>query len=121
MIGFMFSGWCLSIYTEIPEEDIVDTWVSTEDPNAKIEFTEDGLKKTYYENEMTGAYSYVFVEECEGVTSLEKSPLDTVLRVVSDENKYTCYHVMNLTNERFTLSLFGRGGLSSYERVESGQ
>lgn len=105
-------------YAQEPEEeDIIGTWVSTEDPDATTQFTENGLKQTYYEGEMSSEYSYEFVEECEGVTALEQSPLDIVLRVVSNTGEQKCYHVMNLTDERLTLSSFGRGGFNSYEQA----
>jgi len=109
----------LSYAQEPEEEDIIGTWISIEDADATIQFTEDGLRQTYYESEMRSEDSYEFVEECEGVTALEQSPLDTVLRVVPNTRQQRCYHVMNLTDERLTLASFGRGGFNSYERVES--
>ncbi|PEN07594.1 hypothetical protein CRI93_06330 [Longimonas halophila] len=105
---------------ETEEKDIIGIWVSTEDPDTTIQFTEGGLRQTYYEGEMRSEYSYEFVEECEGVTALEQSPLGTVLRIVPNTGEQRCYHVMNLADERLTLASFGRGGFNSYERVESG-
>lgn len=102
---------------DVEKEDIIGTWVSIEDPDATIQFTEGGLRQTYYEGEMSGENSYEFVEECEGVTALEQSPLDAVLRVVPNTGEQRCYHVMNLTDERLTLASFGRGGFNSYEQA----
>ncbi|PEN07601.1 hypothetical protein CRI93_06365 [Longimonas halophila] len=102
---------------ESEEEDIISTWISTEDSDAIIQFTENGLKQTYYEGEISIEYSYEFVEECEGLTALEQSPLDTVLRVVTNTGEQRCYHVMNLTDERLTLGPFRRGGFNSYEQT----
>jgi len=107
-------------YAQDPEEeDIIGTWVSTEDPDATIQFMESGIRQTYYESEISGAHDYEFVEECKGEVALEQSPLGTVLQVVSSTERQKCYHVMNLTDKQLTLSLFGRGGVIPYEKVES--
>ena len=109
---------CAFCYGADPEDEIIGTWEHTEDSSIVVEFTEDGLKRTYYEGEMNNEYDYELVEECKGVTALDQSPLETVLQVTVSTEQDNCYHVMNLTNERLTLAPFEVGGFSTYERVE---
>ena len=102
------------------EKDIIGTWVSTEDSDVTLQFTASGLKQTYYDGEMRSEHRFAFVDKCQGGAALEQSPLDAVLQVTNSTEQDSCYHVMNLTDKRLTLAPFGRGGVSSYERVELG-
>lgn len=44
--------------------EIVGTWYSNDDPLWKITFTNNGLRKDYYENELTETYSYSISNSC---------------------------------------------------------
>ncbi len=47
---------------QAPQSDIqtaiIGTWLAEDEPGVKLVFNSDGTYKTYYDNELTGTYSF---------------------------------------------------------------
>ena len=100
-----------------PQEEIIATWVSQDDPLYKIEFTDDGLRKEYYEGILQDTYYYFITNICKGQTLqneelfLKTVDIDTqneitcdILEAVNNENS----GILSITTERGKLLLFNK-------------
>lgn len=94
-----------------PDEEIVGVWVSEDDPNWRVEFTNTGLCYWYYTEEDTDIFTYSISEtspQCgyevrTGVTE------DYYLQLVDeDEDGDTqCYEILGVNDESLSLSTIG--------------
>ena len=97
----------ISCKAQAPQPDIqtaiIGTWLAEDDPNVKLVFNSDGTYKTYYDNELTGTYTYSFSHQC-GSESDEKAWfLKTIHQEYLDQACYEVYGA-NADNNR-TLSM----------------
>ncbi|MFT5890626.1 MAG: hypothetical protein ACI9Y7_000719 [Dokdonia sp.] len=92
-----------------PDDEIVGVWVSEEDPNWSIEFTNTGLCYWYYSGEDIDTFTYTTSEtspQC-GYEVRTGVVEDYYLRLVDEDEDTRCYEILGINDETLSFSAIG--------------